>query len=1229
MRNQQSERTTRPCDAPDHIPPKPPTLWNEQICKSKVDRNTISNQEFLCSSSSTESIRNTGERNESDSHPQQTASLDQSKVSHTQQNDGLDSSSNQPTPTTVLNKEIQRVTCHDKVLKAKGHETLTVMSANANSLKNKLTSLKFNIAQLHPHIIVVQETKIKRKSQIELSGYQTYPTIRGDSGGGIMIACLSSLDPVLIFEGDAESEVLVVQVTLKSKPLRVIAGYGPQESSPVVVRETYRNTVEEQVERAYLAGCMVLIAEDANAKLGPELLSNDPHPISENGKLLAAMIKRQNLCIINNSDKCQGGPITRRRKLKNRVDPEESCIDFIITSTDLENELESALIDSNQLYTLTKFTTTKGIPSIKKSDHYTLAANFSVKWTEKKQERVEFFKLRDAVGLSKFHKVTSKCQALIQCVQPNVPLEEACSNWYKGIRKLLFVCFKKIRITDKPPKNSIDYPIYQLMETNKILKKLALTAAQICRPILKAEVRHNEAKIAVIQGKKCQDLIKDVTADIYTEGKFNQNAAWKLKKKLFPKSSDAPFAVYDSNKHLVTTSADILTVMKEEFAHRLRNREMSPEYNELREIKEYLCALRLEITKQSSYDPWTIDELRIAIGKLKNNKCRDPHGHINELYKEMGVDGLTSLLTLLNRIKDELLIPNKLKMSNVSTIYKGKGSKKDVVNLRGIFKLPVIRNILDKLIYIQDSDVINQNMGQFQVGNQKERGIRDHTFVAHAIINEAQVKGLQLDIQFTDIKQCFDSIWLEDAINDLYLSGVCSRNLNLLYEGNSSTEMLVETRFGQSERVTLKRIVMQGSVSGGSICSNQISKLCNKSYNEGCVYMYSEVIPIPSLAMVDDIISVALCNSVDGIQKNVKTDEFVKSKKLESQVGDGKCQWIHIGGEKCNSVYKANNQELTQCEVYKYLGDHVSDGWEPLYKKRQDKAVGYSITCQAMSVELCLGYQLFSTAKLLHQSIFLNGTLLNMETWPHFTEKRVIDFERIEQGLLRKILSAHSKTPIESLYLELGVPPFRFHLSARRVMFYHAVLHRNCEEITRKVMMQQKKTMYKGDVYQLVLQDLDLLGISENDLNSMNKLKLKDTLKKRVPEVAFQYLINLAQTHSKVNHGIYRNLDGMQYFQDHRISAEQAKLLFRFRTRMVNVRNNFRNHYKCSSCPLCGIHQDTQEHLFDCIMIKKHYQLTTEYSDIFSSDCDCLRDVAVNLERIIDIRNKLLEEIVP
>ena len=124
----------------------------------------------------------------------------------------------------------------------------------------------------------------------------------------------------------------------------------------------------------------------------------------------------------------------------------------------------------------------------------------------------------------------------------------------------------------------------------------------------------------------------------------------------------------------------------------------------------------------------------------------------------MGKDGKKALLTLLNMIKKTLIIPLKLKISNVTTIYKGKGSKNDVINQRGIFKLSIVRNILDRMIYMDEQEKINNGMGQFQVGNQKGRNIRDNTLILHAIINEARKKRIPIDIQFTDIKQCFDAI---------------------------------------------------------------------------------------------------------------------------------------------------------------------------------------------------------------------------------------------------------------------------------------------------------------------------------------------------------------------------------------------------------------------------------------------------------------------------------------
>ncbi len=512
------------------------------------------------------------------------------------------------------------------------------------------------------------------------------------------------------------------------------------------------------------------------------------------------------------------------------------------------------------------------------------------------------------------------------------------------------------------------------------------------------------------------------------------------------------------------------------------------------------------------------------------------------------------------------------------------------------------------------------------MGNQKLRGIRDHSLIVHAVIQDARSRNIQIDIQFTDIKQCFDSVWLEEAINDLYHSGVRTRNLNITYEGNLSTQMCVENKLGKSNRESLHNIVMQGSVSGGTLCSNQLSKLCNQTYDEGIVYMYADRIPIPSLAMVDDLMSVCICSAIQSVEKNVKTDEFIKSKKLESQVGDGKCQWMHIGKEVCHNSYVANGNELTQCLIYKYLGDHVSDGWEPLYNKRIERCKGYAVTCQAMCTEMSLGIQMFAIMKMLHEAIFLNGSLVNMETWPMCNANRITQFERVEQGMIRAVLSAHSKTPVECLYLEIGIIPLRFHLMSRRILYYHTILDREDDELTKRVVCIQKDIGVDGDFYHQVENDMNELQIVENEIISKSKTSLKELVNKKVKKAAYSYLQGLASNHSKTREDMYNDAEGCGYFSDNRFTSEDVKLLFKFRTRMFSVRNNFRNKYACVSCPLCGNAEDSQQHLLECEVIRIYHKTQMKYEDIFCDNNDKLLGAARELKKLVNIRNELTTE---
>ena len=142
-------------------------------------------------------------------------------------------------------------------------------------------------------------------------------------------------------------------------------------------------------------------------------------------------------------------------------------------------------------------------------------------------------------------------------------------------------------------------------------------------------------------------------------------------------------------------------------------------------------------------------------------------------------------------------------------------------------------------------------------------------------------------------------------------------------------------------------------------------------------------------------------------------------------------------------------------------------------------------------------------------------------------------------------------------------------------------------------------------------------------------VSLKEVLKKETCKSAFLYLIDLAKSHSKVNDSVYTDLNGMTYMNDPRFTPDLVTILFKLRTRMFNVRNNFRNNYVQSNtlCPLCSSSEDSQEHLLECDIIKNNVNNNKDsvYEDIFSDDPEKLHNIALVMKDIIEIREKLLE----
>ena len=132
--------------------------------------------------------------------------------------------------------------------------------------------------------------------------------------------------------------------------------------------------LEEEVAAAEINGRSIIIQLDANAKLGKGYIKKDPKDISGNGKVLAGILERHALIVVNGMEEICSGTITRERHTTEHV--EQSVIDFIIISSDLVKHVESMNIDEARINVLSKIMKKKhkGGIEIKESDHNTINA---------------------------------------------------------------------------------------------------------------------------------------------------------------------------------------------------------------------------------------------------------------------------------------------------------------------------------------------------------------------------------------------------------------------------------------------------------------------------------------------------------------------------------------------------------------------------------------------------------------------------------------------------------------------------------------------------------------------------------------------------------------------------------------------------------------------------------------------------------------------------------------
>ena len=141
--------------------------------------------------------------------------------------------------------------------------------------------------------------------------------------------------------------------------------------------------------------------------------------------------------------------------------------------------------------------------------------------------------------------------------------------------------------------------------------------------------------------------------------------------------------------------------------------------------------------------------------------------------------------------------------------------------------------------------------------------------------------------------------------------------------------------------------------------------------------------------------------------------------------------------------------------------------------------------------------------------MLINGLLFNSEIWYGLSKTDTSELEAIDKLLVRKLLQAHSKTPIESLYLELGILPLKYIIKCRRIMYLHYILTRDKNELLSKFFKAQCERPVKNDWSETVKNDLKDIGVNLTfeEIKDFKQEEFADLVKKEIKNMAFADLI--------------------------------------------------------------------------------------------------------------------------
>ena len=346
-------------------------------------------------------------------------------------------------------------------------------------------------------------------------------------------------------------------------------------------------------------------------------------------------------------------------------------------------------------------------------------------------------------------------------------------------------------------------------------------------------------------------------------------------------------------------------------------------------------------------------------------------------------------------------------------------------------------------------------------------------------------QGCCIDLVFTDVTDCFNSLWTEKTVLDLHENGIETNLLNLIYELSKSANISIKTPVGITEKKSIEDIIKQGETLSSISCTSTMDRISKESKKE--TFKYRKSVQIPKMGYIDDLLDVNKCGNPIKEQHDFTTNELNKRKlqtnfdksgrmhirNKKDSCPDGKCKelkvdkWkVHKRGEGENACIEDKYEgkvPIKTVKNYLYLGNIIEfDGSNNLtIKERVAKGQGASKEILHILEEVYFGEKFIDAFKLLRNSKLISILSYNIEVIHGLTKRDIQCLDKIDVVLARKVLKLSSRSTRCLILLELQLIPIEFIIESKRINYLRTVLTSSDSSLVKVVLKNSGKIQFK------------------------------------------------------------------------------------------------------------------------------------------------------------------------